>query len=141
MARMIARDVEGREESSRVQHNNQIWLKLWNFHLPNKIKIFSWRACQNILPTRENLMQRKIIEDSLCEFCQQESELVLHVLWGCGVAQDVWAGCRICLQKRSRTQGELFEELMEKLSVDQFKLFYPRVGLFGTNVTLCYIEL
>lgn len=71
-------------------------------------------------------MWRKIIEDSLCEFCRQESESVLHVLWGCGVAQDVWAECRVCLQKCSRTQGDilqLFEELMERLSVDEFELF------------------
>ena len=69
MARTISREVRGREESSGVQHKNQIWLRLWNVHSPNKIKIFSWRACQNILPTRENLMRRKIIKDSLCEFC------------------------------------------------------------------------
>ena len=86
LARMISREVRDRRRVRGERHKNQIWLKLWNFHLPNKIKIFSWRACQNILPTRENLMRRKIIEDGLCELCRQESVSVLHVLWRYRVA-------------------------------------------------------
>jgi len=32
-----------------------VWNALWKLHIPNKIKVFGWRACQEILPTRSNL--------------------------------------------------------------------------------------
>lgn len=80
------------EESSGVRNRGLIWPRLWKLNLPNKIKVFGCRACQEILPTKENLARRKITEDGICELCKQEAETVLHVLWGCGVARDVWAG-------------------------------------------------
>jgi hypothetical protein len=33
-----------------------------------------WRACQNILPTKDNLVKRKIIQDPLCPICGLEPE-------------------------------------------------------------------
>lgn len=95
-------------------------------NLVEVVKVFGWRACQNILPTRENLLHMKIIEDSSCELCQQDIELVLHVLWGCGVAQDLWAGCEVCLEEYSMSQMDmlqLVEDLMDRLTVDEFELF------------------
>ena len=35
--------------------------------MPNKIKSFFWRACKNILPTKVNLRDRRIIHDPTCE--------------------------------------------------------------------------
>lgn len=57
--------------------------------MPKKIKVFGWRACQNILPTRANLARRRIIEDDNCPIRLRHSESVIHALWECGMAQDV----------------------------------------------------
>ena len=46
-----------------------MWSKFWKLHVSNKIKIFGWKACQNILPTHNNLVRRKIIEDDTCPLC------------------------------------------------------------------------
>ena len=81
--------------------------ELWNCRLPNKIKIFAWRVCQDILPTSENLARRKIIDDNTCGLCRQGAESVLHILWECGVAQDVWASSNIGLQKRATSQVDM----------------------------------
>ncbi|KAK3226415.1 hypothetical protein Dsin_006277 [Dipteronia sinensis] len=45
------------------------WKKLWSLPLPNKIKIFCWRVCRNILPTKDLLYRRGIIDSALCMFC------------------------------------------------------------------------
>ena len=62
----------------------------------------------------------------MCELCKQETEMVLHVQWGCKVARDVWAGCQGRIQKRVGGQGDfinLFEEMMDKLEVEELELF------------------
>lgn len=35
----------------------QFWKGVWNLRVPNKIKHFDWRACNNALPTMVNLHQ------------------------------------------------------------------------------------
>ena len=103
-----------------------VWMKLWKLNVPCKIKIFGWRACQNILPTRVNLAQRKIIENTYCELCKRAPENGIHVLWECGVAQGVWAESLVKLQKCTHGQGDvlqLFVDLLKRLSIEEFELF------------------
>ena len=54
---------------------------------------------------------------------------MLHVLWECGVAPDIWAGCPGLLQKGVRGQAyfmQLVEELLNKLSSEEQELFWVR---------------
>ena len=67
----------------------QVWSKLWKLNVPKKIKVFRWRACQNILPTRANLRQRKVIDDDACILCSREAKTRVHTLSDCAVARDV----------------------------------------------------
>ena len=65
-----------------------------------------------------------IVEDGICELCKKAPLSGLHVLWECGVAQDVWAGSFIRLQKC--IQGledviQLFE--LSRMSTTEFELF------------------
>ena len=80
---------------------HHVWTKLWKRHLPNKIKLFGWRACKDILPIRANLVKRNVLMDDQCEICKRYPKTTLHTIWGCGTAQDIWAGCPIRLQKFS----------------------------------------
>ena len=94
--------------------------------MPNKIKLFGWRARHEILPTRVNLAKRKIIEDNLCQCCGRELETEAHVLWECGAAQDVWAGCVPRLQKMPNSHGsivKLLETLLDRLEISEVELF------------------
>jgi hypothetical protein len=52
--------------------------------------MFLWRACNNILPTKENLYKKKIIDDPKCAICGGDIETLGHVIWSCTVARDVW---------------------------------------------------
>ena len=81
----------------RVQ--KELWSAIWRLKLPNKIKIFGWRACHAILPTAENLTRRKVTSESNCPLCLREVETTVHALRDCAVVQDVWAGSFRKLQK------------------------------------------
>ena len=59
------------------------WKKLWRLLVPHKICHFAWRACRDILPTKENLMHRHVIEEIFCEVCKSEVESSGHFFWTC----------------------------------------------------------
>jgi hypothetical protein len=86
---MVSRNEGACSESEK---QNRIWKRIWSLSVPNSEKNFLWRACNNILPTKENLCRRKIIMDSLCMFCGMEVESGFHILWQCPSAMDVWSG-------------------------------------------------
>jgi ribonuclease HI len=80
---------------STKRENSKIWKNIWSLPVPSVVRNFLWRACHNILPTRENLCRRKIIRDPLCPLCGRDRESVFHILWQCPSAMDVWTmGCR-----------------------------------------------
>jgi hypothetical protein len=56
-------------------HNSGIqllWKTIWGMHVPNPVNMFLWRACHNILPTKDNLNKRCIDLDPCCVFCLTE---------------------------------------------------------------------
>jgi hypothetical protein len=55
-----------------------------------KVKFFIWRACQNALPTKENLWKRKISPDPLCDLCRATVETAEHTLLLCPWVAGVW---------------------------------------------------
>lgn len=73
-----------------------------------------------------NSAQRKIIKDTCCELCKRAPENGLHALWECGVAQGIWVGSLVKLQKCTQGQGDvlqLFADLLKRLFTDEFELF------------------
>lgn len=67
-----------------------IWKKIWHLKIPSKIRIFSWRACMNGLPTGLNLSRRGVNISPMCPICDQERETTTHVLIQCEIAKQVW---------------------------------------------------
>lgn len=65
------------------------WTKLRKLPIPPATKKFLWRACRNILPTKINLVKKKILEDSICPMCLQAPETIEHILWECVLASEV----------------------------------------------------
>lgn len=69
---------------------NTLWKKIWSINSPRVVKMFLWKTCSNILPTKENLYKRKIANDPLYVICGREAETIGHVLWNRSMANDVW---------------------------------------------------
>ena len=94
--------------------------------VPNLSKVFTWRACNNILPAKDNLKRRGIVDEELYIFCCQEREMVNHILWACPLAQNVWGTSNHKLKKCKRSYSdfmELFEELLVLLNGEDLNLF------------------
>ncbi|KAL0284767.1 UNVERIFIED_CONTAM: putative mitochondrial protein [Sesamum calycinum] len=51
--------------SNEIRWSRQLWSKIWQAHMPNKAKVFSWQAIRNILPTASNLHKRMPQEYSI----------------------------------------------------------------------------
>ncbi|GJW30398.1 RNA-directed DNA polymerase, eukaryota [Tanacetum coccineum] len=62
----------------------------WIKSIPIKVNVFVWKALQDRLPTRSNLVRRNILIDSLsCPICDGEPEDSSHLFFRCCLAIDV----------------------------------------------------
>ena len=130
----MARRIQGedRAESSASSAGKKIWQALWNLKIPNKIKVFGWRACTDILPTRANLVWRRVIFDDKCPICLREFETTIHAIWECAAVQDIWTGSCRKLQKRSLVSTDmmqLMEYFIDMLTRKELELFWIQAWL------------
>jgi hypothetical protein len=75
--------------SSNQNLSTQLWKRVSHVKGPPVVRVFLWKACSNIFPTKLNLFKRGIVKNSLCPICKQEGESVEHILWICESARDV----------------------------------------------------
>lgn len=61
----------------------KLWDTMWRLKIPLKVKNFAWRACQESLRTKQNLIRRKIVVASQCSFCDYQEEDLWHALLYC----------------------------------------------------------
>jgi hypothetical protein len=84
-----------------------------------------WKACSDILPTKEKLYNKKITADPLCPMCNLEIETTVHALWSCPSAQDVWADYSSRIQKSSCDTKEfmgIMQWLMDKCTDEEIQM-------------------
>jgi ribonuclease HI len=86
-------------ECSSSSNRSDFWKKLWAINAPNSLKKFLWRACQNLLPSEQNLLRKSVVDNVLCPCCNLVEESIVHALWNCLGAQDVWGCGPILFQK------------------------------------------
>ncbi|GKG16495.1 RNA-directed DNA polymerase, eukaryota [Tanacetum coccineum] len=62
----------------------------WIKSVPIKINVFAWRASQDRLPSKLNLLRRGVQVDNLmCPICNSVQEDISHVLFTCEVAAAI----------------------------------------------------
>jgi hypothetical protein len=76
-----------------------MWRRIWRIGGLRVVKLFMWQACNDILPTNENLLKQKVLTDALYPICKINIESMGHALWCCLAAQDVWHECSRRIQK------------------------------------------
>ena len=93
------------------EHEKHLRMGIWLLHLPNKVKNFMWRACQNSLPTKQNLVRRIVITDLHCDRCCVAAKNIIHALWLCPMLDSMWVATDFWTY-RSSTQFLDFRELL-----------------------------
>jgi hypothetical protein len=66
------------------------WKKLWKLNVPQKIRIFWWRAVNNFLPTKLELHRRHVEQGSFSVTCGADGESLYHVAFECPIARRFW---------------------------------------------------
>lgn len=67
------------------------WSQVWKINCPNKIKIFLWRVCKNIISTGLNLTKRKLQVCADPVVCESEPKDLNYCFQKCDVARQMWA--------------------------------------------------
>ena len=101
-ANKVARTITKLSASAETSQSNEqarFWRHIWNLHIPNKIKNFTWKACNNILPIKANLYHIWVIDDPTCEACTLAPETIGHLFWECNVAKELWTLSDIPLER------------------------------------------
>jgi hypothetical protein len=52
--------------------------------------MFIGKVCNDLLPTKINLLKCSVVSDALCPIRTIDDEIVKHIFWSCPLAQDVW---------------------------------------------------
>lgn len=76
-------------EQSNQDQEEPYWKALWDLNIQEQSNNFFWRACNELLLTKENLLKKHIIDTSLCPVCEREQESLIHAIWDCPAAADV----------------------------------------------------
>ncbi|KAL9425662.1 hypothetical protein AB3S75_032598 [Citrus x aurantiifolia] len=84
--------------------------------LPEKVKIFMWRALKNILPTAENLWKRKSLQEPICQRCKLQVESVSHALIECRAARKIWDLAPLTVQLPKDHSHDFFSAIQEMCS-------------------------
>ncbi|XP_024038343.1 uncharacterized protein LOC112097373 [Citrus clementina] len=98
--------------TSSATTENQ-WNAIWLLTLPEKIRIFAWRAAKNLLPSAENLWKRKVLQEPLCQFCNKKLETIFHALVGCKVVQKIWKITRFEDDLKDSVEQDMLSLLIE----------------------------
>jgi hypothetical protein len=113
-------------ECSQRHSSFSTWHVIWSLPISNAVKMFLWKACNNILPTKENLLQRRVVSDNLCPICTLSGETTAHILWHCPSAQDVWCSSPLRFQKSNSMSLNfkcLFEEMIDRFEYEELALW------------------
>ncbi|XP_062155219.1 uncharacterized protein LOC133863283 [Alnus glutinosa] len=77
----------------------------------------------NLLPTKANLAQKMNNQDPSCPICQQQVEIVFHILWECPSSMTVWQEGSRRIQKLVVESDDglgLGQQLLLKLETEEF---------------------
>lgn len=58
-----------------------VWNGIWRLKVPPRIRSLIWLAGSESLPTKVNLVKRKLLTETLCPHCKLEPKDTVHALW------------------------------------------------------------
>jgi ABC-type taurine transport system substrate-binding protein len=109
------------QSSAEPTGDRRIWDTIWKTDVPQKVRIFAWRAAANSLAVKDNLHRRIHKIDPVCSICGMEDEDVHHALIRCTLAKALRQEMRTVLSLPSNiafnvTGKEWLLHLLQQLS-------------------------
>ncbi|KAM1759921.1 hypothetical protein ACFX12_002853 [Malus domestica] len=141
---------KGRGARSEHCTNNLVWKQIWRLQVPNKIKFFIWKCCNNALAVRHNLQRRHMRVENICGVCNTFDEPENHLFFNCEFSHRFWfcsplhlnsrelAGAdflgswdKICTRVKNTDKGE---EILQKFVFSLWRLWKNRNELVFNGV-------
>ncbi|GAU25614.1 hypothetical protein TSUD_260480 [Trifolium subterraneum] len=72
---------------------NSLLTRVWKSWAPSKVIVFSWQLLQDRVPTRQNLLRRRVFREasmSFCALCGDFVESVDHLFITCDCISKFW---------------------------------------------------
>ncbi|KAM6594320.1 hypothetical protein CsatA_002023 [Cannabis sativa] len=88
------------------------WRMLWSLQIPHRMKLFSWRVCNNWQPAKTNLKHRGMDINTCCDMCGRYEETLTHALWNCEKVRGTWKLCSWYKNCSRLGAGSMFDVLM-----------------------------
>ena len=123
----------GRSSCSSQSELRKVWKGLWGMNLPNKVKHFAWKACRNILATKENLCKRKITPNDICDCCGTHTKTVSHLFWFCEHAKTIWSSSKLIIPFEVLPSWDFMEVMCQ---AQQWSV--SLLGLVERTVMVCW---
>lgn len=109
----VAREIRYGRMEAQVLSSDQ-WKCYWKLQLPEKIKVFGWRAITNCLPVKSRLRMKGVDVDEDCPMCEETMESVKHLLCDCETSRVVWSCAMLDGSVRGHEE-QSFSELVSML--------------------------
>lgn len=64
------------------------WKRVCHLKIPQKVKVFIWRFCRNVIPVRKRLSAKGVRVPITCPMCMSDIEHMSHLFFDCVFASD-----------------------------------------------------
>jgi len=102
---------------------------LWESHAPKRVQFFIWLLMQGRIQCRTNLVRKKMLDNAICEVCNQGDETAEHVVMDCPFAKEFWGAIGFHFPPDSSGLISQLHNLQRPTTIPQKH--------FGTFVALC----
>ena len=122
----IARTWKNLDSAASSSVSSWQWATIWKLIAPSKVKIFLWRAFSGSLPSIENLELKRVVDDSRCRICGEAGESILHALFVCQHAHDVWELTSFTITEflnRVACLWDVWDIVYSKVAFNEIQLF------------------
>ena len=119
----VLMEQEDTESQVTADHGvvSNVWKAIWSMWVPNRVQTLVWRMGTNSLPTKFNLVRRKVLNKDVCSKCKAQPEDMMHALWTCPILEDMWTVSFSRLMANMGTCSN-FIEILEQALTDKFTL-------------------
>jgi len=110
---------------------------VWHKHIPSKVSLFAWRLFRNRLPTKDNLVHRRVIQpdNAACASECGHPETAKHMFLDCNIFSYLWSHVWHWLDISSVSPGNLrhhFQQFTNMAGLPRATHLFLRIIWFAT---------